>query len=208
MYVAQPYRENRLDIMTQAINSRSFGTIISCNNGRVELTHLPFIATERSQNIKLMAHFARANRHWRILKENPEVTISFVVEDGYISSSWYPSKRETGKAVPTWNYIAIEVRGIAQLIESSHELLHLVEELTKLHESTRPDPWSNSDAPVEYTSTMLKHIVGVDISVTEIVGSWKLGQKKSNADRFGAVSGLMGEANGAGLAASMAQLLE
>lgn len=203
MYVPKPYQEHRQDVLLDAIRARSFGTLISENDGRIELTHIPFAVTEIEGRVHLVAHLARANGHWRTIDESREVVVSFLVDDGYISPSWYPSKAETGKVVPTWNYVAIEARGRPRIIDDACGLLRLVELLTDRHESERSAPWSTDDAPTEFTAALLNHIVGIEIGIETLTGAWKLDQKKKAPDRRGASTGLSHEPRGKSLSMLM-----
>jgi len=128
---------------------------------------------------------------------------SFVLEDAYISPGWYPSKQEGGRVVPTWNYIAVEARGAARLVEEPGEVAAIVDGLTAIHEAGRRPPWSVADAPADYVAGLLKGIVGVALRVDRLTGAWKLDQKKSAADRQGAALALRGEGGNALLAARM-----
>ena len=103
--------------------------------------------------------------------------------------SWYPSKAETGKVVPTWNYQAVHATGTLEITEDPKELLAIVTTLTKRYESGRAKPWAVSDAPADYIAAQLKGIVGFVLHVTKLEGKVKLSQNKSMADRTGVIDG-------------------
>jgi transcriptional regulator len=203
MYVPQPYQESRREVLLAAINARSFGTLITHGHSGINLSHVPFAVDESSEELELICHVARPNKQWHDLAGGAEAVASFLLDDAYISPGWYPTKAETGRAVPTWNYVAIEARGHAELVETGPELLMLVEKLTERHESGRPLPWSTSDAPADFTEALLRGIVGIRLRVRDLSGAWKLDQKKRLVDRVGAADGLTGEPGGANISNRM-----
>ena len=203
MYVPKPYQETRREVLIEAIEARSFGTLITHGQNGIGLSHLPFAVDESSGELELICHVARPNVQWHDLAGGGEAVASFLLDDAYISPGWYPTKAETGRAVPTWNYVAVEARGHAELVETGPELLLLVEKLTKRHESGRSMPWSTSDAPTEFTAGLLRAIVGIRLRVRDLRGAWKLDQKKRPVDRIGAASGLDAEVGGKSIANRM-----
>jgi transcriptional regulator len=203
MYVPEPYQESRREVLVGAINARSFGTLITHGESGIKLSHVPFAVDESSGKLELICHVARPNSQWHDLSGGAEAVASFLLDDAYISPGWYPMKAETGRVVPTWNYVAIEARGRAELVETGPELLLLVEKLTERHESSRPFPWSTSDAPADFTEALLRGIVGIRICVRDLSGAWKLDQKKRAIDRAGAVEGLAIEPGGANISNRM-----
>jgi transcriptional regulator len=206
MYVPKPYEETRHNVLVQAIEARSFGTLITYGANGIALSHVPFVTEQNGDSLFLLAHVARANPQWHDVGEGAEAVASFVLDDAYISPSWYPTKAETGKAVPTWNYVAVEARCSAVLVESGPELFALVEKLTQRHESNRPEPWSTADAPPDFTAALLRAIVGIRLEVKSLKGAWKLDQKKPPMDRSGAALGLRFEQGGQGISELMLSL--
>ncbi|RVU02213.1 FMN-binding negative transcriptional regulator [Novosphingobium umbonatum] len=190
MHVPTVFRENRRDVLVEAMTARSFGALVSTGDRGIALSHLPFICREVDGQVELLAHLHRQNQQVDHLCSGREVVVSFLIDDAYISPGWYPSKQETGRAVPTWNYVAVEARGIPQIVEDKSDLLTFVEAVTARHEAGRETPWSSADAPAEYIDGLLTGIVGVRIKVHELTGAWKLGQNKSASDRKGAAQGL------------------
>jgi transcriptional regulator len=203
MYVPLPYQETRREVMLAAIGVRSFGTLITAGGAGLKVSHVPFALAGDPGAEMLVAHLARSNPQWRDIADGAETVASFLIDDSYISPSWYPSKAETGKVVPTWNYVAVEVRGSASIVEDASELLALVDLLTNRHENGRAEPWSTADAPKDYTDALLRGIVGVRLQIKELTGAWKLDQKKQTADRLGAAEHLASEARSKALAALM-----
>ena len=125
--------------------------------------------------------------------------------EAYVTPAWYPSKREHGKVVPTWNYVLVEARGQARVIEDEAWLRAQIEALTRLRESGRAEPWAVDDAPAPFVGAMLRGIVGVEIAVATLVGKWKVSQNRPAADRRGVAEGLAAEGGPAAMARLVAE---
>ncbi len=138
---------------------------------------------------RLTGHVARANPLWREADGQPVLAL-FQGPQAYVSPSWYPSKAQHGKAVPTWNYTMVQAHGTLRAIEDPQWLRAFVTRLTERHEGRRAMPWHVSDAPVDYVDAMLRAIVGIEIEVTRLEGKFKLSQNRSAEDRTGVVLGL------------------
>ena len=139
---------------------------------------------------KVIAHFARANPHWREIEPESPALLIITGPDAYVTPAWYAAKAEHGKVVPTWNYSAVHLSGLARIHEDPEWLRMAVEELTDEHEHSREEPWHVSDAPSTYIEGQLRGIVGVELLVTKVEGKMKLSQNRSRADREGVVAGL------------------
>jgi transcriptional regulator len=137
----------------------------------------------------LYGHVARANPHWQSLSDG-EVLAIFQGPHAYISPAWYPSKREHGRVVPTWDYIAVHAQGHARVFDDAQSLRKLLDALTQQQESSRPTPWKVSDAPDDYIEDAMRAIVGFELTLTRIEGIWKVSQNRPAADRAGAATGL------------------
>ncbi len=153
----------------------------------------------------LRGHVARANPVWRDTPAGSQVLAVFQGPEAYVSPSWYPSKREHGKAVPTWNYAVVQAQGPLLIHDDPQWLRNFLPQLTAAHEAHRADPWTLDDAPADYIEQMLKAIVGIEIPLTRLVGKWKVSQNRSASDREGVAAGLDAEATPA--AAAMAALV-
>jgi transcriptional regulator len=132
---------------------------------------------------QLRCHVARANPQWRDSDFTKPAIAMFMGPDAYVSPSWYPSKHEHGKAVPTWNYITVCARGRVEVYDDRDALLAHVKELTELHEGAFAEPWQVSDAPADYLERQLKGIVGFRIDIEALEGKKKLSQNRSAEDR-------------------------
>jgi transcriptional regulator len=141
----------------------------------------------------VLAHMAKANPQWKTITPDSPALLICSAPEAYISPSWYESKNEHGRVVPTWNYSAVHLTGTVRVNEDRDWLRDVVTRLTAIHESGRPEPWQPSDAPEQYIEGQLRGIVGLQVSVTRIEGKAKLSQNRSEADRRGVVTGLLGE---------------
>ena len=138
----------------------------------------------------VIAHFAKANPHWREIEDDTPALLIVTGPDAYVSPSWYAAKAEHGKVVPTWNYRAVHLTGTARVHEDPEWLRAAVTDLTDQHEESRDQPWQVGDAPAPYIEGQLQGIVGVELRVTGAEGKAKLSQNRSDADRVGVIDGL------------------
>ena len=203
MYLPAHFEEQRAEILAALMHDHPFATLITLNGGRLNANHLPFEYDPAPAPFgTLRAHVARANPVWQDLAEGVPSLVVFQGEHAYITPSWYPSKDESGKVVPTYNYMVVHAEGPLQVIEDAHWLRALVGRLTTRFEAPRAQPWAVEDAPEDYVESMLRAIVGIEIPVTSLQGKWKLSQNRTAQDMAGVASGLqqVGEAT---LAAAM-----
>jgi transcriptional regulator len=191
MYNPAPFAEKRADVLHDLITRHPLATLITCSPDGPEATHVPMVLhTSVGPNGALRCHVARANPHWKNIEAAGPVLAIFHGPQQYITPSWYPSKQEHGKVVPTWNYVAVHVRGRAKLFEEQAELLEHLRTLTARNEAQFENPWSVSDAPADYVAALSKGIVGIEISIESLEGKWKVSQNRPEADRQGVVAGL------------------
>ncbi|MCW2818496.1 MAG: transcriptional regulator [Marmoricola sp.] len=142
---------------------------------------------------RLLGHLARANDHWRAIRDaGPQAPGLAVVTgpEAYVSPSWYAAKAEQGRVVPTWNYTQVQLVGGVEVHDDPEWLLDLVTRLTQVHEADRPVPWAVGDAPAAYVRGQLRAIVGVELHVERVEAKAKLSQNRSAADVAGVVAGL------------------
>jgi transcriptional regulator len=192
MYMPRHFEERSVEVMHALIGRHPLGTLVAMTPRGLEASHVPFLLEPSAPAPygTLRCHVARANPLWGDLGSTTEVLAIFQGAGSYISPSWYASKREHGKVVPTWNYVTVHAYGAARIVHEAAWLRGLVAELTQRHEEGRAGRWQLDDAPGDYVEKMLGAIVGVEIPVTRMVGSWKLSQNRSAADREGVVAGL------------------
>ena len=194
MYRPPAFREDRLDVLHALISSHRLGTLVTHGADGLEANVVPFtIDASRGALGTLKAHLARANDQLAALREGGEALVLFQGPETYVTPSWYPSKREHGKVVPTWNYILVEARGRPVVVEDAAWLLAQIGELTAVNEGPRPAPWAVSDAPEAFVAAQLKGIFGIEIEIATIQGKWKTSQNRPEADRRGVAEGLAAE---------------
>jgi transcriptional regulator len=140
----------------------------------------------------LRGHVARANPIWREVVPGSEVLAIFQGPEAYVTPSWYPTKAETGKVVPTWNYAVAHAYGILRVVEDSTWVRTQLEALTAHNEAAFAAPWQVSDAPHEYIDKLLGAVVGIEIVITRLVGKWKTSQNQAESNREGVAHGLRG----------------
>ena len=152
---------------------------------------MPFLLdVTRGEHGTLVGHVARANPVWRTFDPDRESVVIFQGADRYITPSWYPSKREHQKVVPTWNYAVVHAHGRPAIVEDVEWLRRHVTEMVDRHEAEQEVPWRVTDAPDDYIAGLLTGIVGIEISIRRLVGKWKTSQNRTIADRNGVLSGL------------------
>jgi transcriptional regulator len=184
MYRPTQFREDRIGVLHGLIRAHPFAQLVTGGTAGLEAD------PANSPNGTLRGHLARANGQLAALRQGSEALVIFQGLQAYVSPSWYPSKGEHGKVVPTWNYVAVHAWGAPRVIDDPAWLLRLVGELTDAHERDRASPWAVSDAPEEFIDGMLKAIVGIEIPIDRIEGKWKVSQNRSEPDRRGVVEGL------------------
>ncbi|GAA4363687.1 FMN-binding negative transcriptional regulator [Kangiella marina] len=192
MHIPSHFKEKDTQKLQQYIQDYSFGLLIIADEGGIEANHVPFQLeiTDDSPNGVLQCHVARKNPIWQRLAEGKRVLAIFQGPNAYVSPSWYPTKAETGRAVPTWNYLAVHAEGVAQITEDPELLLKHLKQLTDQHESKMSTPWSMSDAPEDYTQRLVKSIVGIEIKIETLTGKLKASQNQPEKNRAGVKAGL------------------
>lgn len=191
MYVPKFNQQNDIEVLRSLIKSRPLGAWTTIANGDIEVNHIPFILHEdRGEFGTLVGHVARSNTVWKNFSEDKNSVIVFQGEQAYITPSWYPSKHQHGKVVPTWNYMVVHAEGIPKLICEGDRLLEHLNELTNTHEAEQALPWKVSDAPQEFINKLRQAIVGIEVPIRKLTGKWKLGQNRPAADQLGIISGL------------------
>jgi len=194
MYIPEHFAETRVDVLHDLVRRHPLGTLVALTPEGLDANHIPFDLDPAPVPFgTLRGHVARANSFWRKVSPDSEVLAIFQGPDAYIRPDWYPTKRETGKVAPTWNYAVVHAYGPLRVIEDRTRLRELVERLTDHHERERPDPWKVTDAPEDYVEARLGEIVGIEIPITRLIGKWKTSQNRGPADRDGVIAGLLQE---------------
>ena len=190
MYVPKQFREERPEVLTAAMQDIQLASLVSYFEQDYHVTHLPMVARSGDDGLVLESHVARANPHWKALREPHHSIAIFQGPQAYVSPSWYASKREHQKVVPTWNYIAVHASGSLEAIEDGDWIMRHLNDLTDANEKRREHPWKMDDAPSDYIEGMVRAIVGLRLRVSHVVGSWKMIQHRPQSDRQGVIDGL------------------
>ena len=195
MYVPQHFSESDTSKLQQTIREYGLGLLIVADSAGIDANHVPFyLKCEQGNELgTLQCHVARSNPVWQRLLAGASALVVFQGPDAYVSPSWYPSKAENGRAVPTWNYLAVHAEGCVRVIEDAGWLKQHVRNLTDQHESGRPKPWSVDDAPTDYTERMLQAVVGLEISIQKLTGKLKASQNQPERNKAGVIAGLSAE---------------
>lgn len=190
MHVPAAFREDDLDRLRAIMREARLCQFITATAEGPIATPLPmFLDPHEGPYGVLYGHLARSNPQWQVPVIG-EALASFMGSDAYISAGWYPSKRQHGKVVPTWNYEAVQAYGPVEFFENAARLLEAVTKLTDLHESFQPERWRVSDALEAFTDAQLRGIVGVRLPIVRLIGKRKMSQNRSIEDRRGVVEAL------------------
>jgi len=204
MYRPPAFREDSLEAQHALIRERPLGLLVTAGRLGIVADPVPFVVDEQTGEFgTLRAHLSRANPQHRALTEAEECLVVFQGPESYITPSWYETKRETGKVVPTWNYVAVHAWGRPRVIEDEAWIRAQIDALTDLMEGRRPRPWAVSDAPEPFVESQIKGIFGVEIPILRIEGKWKASQNRPEGDRVGVAEGLRSES-----ADAMAEVVE
>jgi transcriptional regulator len=190
MYVPPHFAEQRPEVLHQFIHDYPFATVITVTADGIAASHVPLVLhREPGTPAVLRGHFSRANPQARDRTAARALAI-FHGPEAYVSPAWYPSKQESGKVVPTWNFIVVHAEGPFHFVDDRDFLEQHLRSLTDAHERARPTPWEIEDAPRDYIDSAMKGIVAFEIAIERLEGKWKLSQNRSAADRAGVVAGL------------------
>jgi len=200
MFVPDHFRVDDVKEMHALMRGRPFAALVSAGASGLYGSHLPTVLKDEGEFGVIECHLARANPHWRDLAAGGEAMMIFQGPDGYITPNWYPTKAETGKVVPTWNYAIVHAYGRPEVHDDREWLKRHVGELTAQQETSEARPWKLSDAPDSYIDVMTRGIVGFRFAITRLQGKWKMSQNRENPDWEGVVRGLTARATGDDLA--------
>lgn len=190
MYVPPAFREDDIERIRAIISAARLAHLVTATADGPVITPLPLLLDEtEGGNGVLYGHVAKGNPHWRAQGLGESVAV-FMGPDAYVTPSWYATKQETGKVVPTWNYVTVHAHGAVEFFDDTERLMDVVTRLTKLHEGARARPWAVGDAPPDYLAAQLRGIVGLRMPVTRFEGKVKMSQNRSEPDRRGVATGL------------------
>lgn len=206
MYTPEAFKETRQAVLYDLIREFPLATLILTNLGEVVVNHLPMVLRPNTASRgALVGHVPRTNSVWELMNGEARAVAVFQGANAYITPSWYPSKHEHGRAVPTWNYAVVHVRGIPRAIDDAGWVLAHLEELTDTLESSQELPWKVSDAPQDFTRRMVGQLIGIEMPIDSIEGKWKVSQNRPHADQAGVIAGL--KFRGGADSISMAELV-
>lgn len=191
MYLPSHFREDDLGAMHGLIRAFPLGLLISVGEGGIVANPVPFVLDAATgEKGTLRCHVARANPQWKELQTAAECLVVFQGPQAYITPSWYATKRESGKVVPTWNYATVHAWGQPRVMDDADWLARQINALTDQQEASRAAPWKVDDAPAPFVAAQIRGIVGIEIPISRIEGKWKVSQNRPEADRAGVVAGL------------------
>lgn len=189
MYIPAPHAETDPDTLFAFLAANPLGALVTTGaNGELVASHIPWVIhPDVGVHGTLRGHLARANSghtaHLDVAAvQTMPALVLFTGADAYISPTWYASKREHGKVVPTWNYVAVHVYGTARFTSDEEFLARHLEQLVATHEAARPPSWSIRDAPADYIERQMRAIVGVEVAIGRIEGKWKMSQNRPMQD--------------------------
>ena len=194
MYQPAHFREDDLATQHALIRAHPLGWLVTLGSTGLNGNAVPFVLDSSAGKYgTLRCHVARPNPVWKDFDASQDALVIFSGIERYITPSWYATKRENGKVVPTWNYAAVHAYGPIQVHDDAEWLRRNVTDLTNMQEGRRAEPWLVTDAPDTYVAAQLRGIVGLEIPIGRIEGKWKVSQNRVDADRDGVIAGLRAE---------------
>jgi transcriptional regulator len=190
MYIPRANQEDRVPVLHKLMEDQPLASLITMGSSGLFASHIPMVLEQNGALGLLKCHVSRANTQWRDHSPTVQALAIFSGPQHYITPTWYPEKQETGKVVPTWNYVVVHAYGFLKVIEDSEWLRAHLKKLTSIHEAASPVPWKIGDAPADYISSQMKGIVGMEMTIDRLEGKWKLSQNRSERDRDAVASGL------------------
>ena len=199
MYIPKHFEETRVEVLHELIRAHPLAALVINTQDGLDANHIPFeINPEPAPFGALRGHVARSNPVWRQVSPDVQALAIFQGPNTYVSPSWYPSRQETGKVVPTWNYAVVHAYGRLRVIEDRMWLRRLVERLTNEHERAVQNPWSPSEAPANFIDEQLNAIVGLEMPIERMIGKWKVSQNRLQQDQGAVIEALRQEDSEAG----------
>ena len=195
MYVPPAFKDDEVESIRATIRGARLASLVTATAEGPVATPLPlFLDETEGEHGTLYGHLAKANPQWRLPPIGEALAI-FTGPEAYVTPSWYATKQETGKVVPTWNYVAVHAYGPVEFFQEPERLLDVVTRLTNKHEGLRAKPWAVGDAPADFIAAQLRGIVGIRIPVVRLEGKRKMSQNRPESDRVGVAAGLAASEN-------------
>jgi transcriptional regulator len=191
MYIPKQFEEPKVDVMHALIRAQPLATLVTLSSGGLNANHIPLHLSESPAPFgTLQGHVARANPMLSDLTNNVESLAVFHGPNAYITPSWYATKKETGKVVPTWNYAVVHAYGFLRVVDNAAWLRAQLEDLTTHNEASFSQPWAVSDAPHEHIEKIMASIVGIEMVIKKLSGKWKVSQNQPEQNQASVVAGL------------------
>ena len=191
MHIPSIFVEESLENILDFIAANPLATLIAQTNNGIEACHIPlFWYDNDSQHGCLYGHFGIKNSIYQDALEDTSWLIIFHDSGHYISPNWYPTKSQTHKEVPTWNYQSVHIQSKIELIEDTDELKWILETMTAQQEVVSDNPWSLEDAPAAYIDAMCRGIISFKLTIDSIQAQFKLSQNKTAENIAGVIKGL------------------
>ncbi len=207
MYIPPQFEQPDIEAMQELIRNRPLATLVTFGSDGINANHIPLHLSPTPEPFGVLrGHIARANPLWRDLASDVETLAIFHGPDAYISPSWYATKQEAGKVVPTWNYTVVHAYGSLCIIDDAVWVLTQLEALTQQNEAAFPEPWAVSDAPEDFTEKLIEAVIGIEMVITRLIGKWKVSQNQPTQNQRSVIQGLNG--SGQSEAVAMAALVD
>lgn len=209
MYIQKHFEATDPAVLQALMREHPLATWVTQGDGELIVNHVPLLLhAGEGPHGTLRGHLPRANSASTAFSRTVNSVFVFHGVQAYITPSWYASKQEHGKVVPTWNYAVVHAHGMPRIIEDKTWLLAHLQALTDEHESGRDLPWKVTDAPPDFIDRTMDALVGIEIPIARLEGKWKVSQNRGEADRRGVIAGLRGATGGGDASRDMAALVE
>ncbi|ASF46156.1 FMN-binding negative transcriptional regulator [Methylovulum psychrotolerans] len=193
MYQPTQFVQPSIAVMHELMRQRPLATLVTLASDGLNANLIPLHLSDAPTPFgTLRGHVARANPLWTDINPAVEVLAVFHGPDAYISPSWYATKQDTGRVVPTWNYTVVQAYGHLQVIDDAQWLRAQLAALTDHNEAGFAEPWAVADAPPEFTEQLLAAIVGIELVITRLSGKWKVSQNQPAVNQASVMAGLQG----------------
>jgi transcriptional regulator len=191
MYIPPQFEQPDVNVMHELIRTRSLATLVTMGSEGIDANHIPLhLSVSPKPHGVLRGHVARSNPLWNDLDSAIDALAIFHGPDAYISPSWYATKQEAGKVVPTWNYTVVHAYGSLRIIDDAGWVRTQLEALTTQNEAGFPHPWKLSDAPEDFTEKLIGAVVGIEMVITRLTGKWKVSQNQPLQNQLSVIHGL------------------
>jgi transcriptional regulator len=191
MYIPPQFEQPDVDVMHKLIRNRSLATLVTLGSDGLNANHIPLHLSPTPKPFGVLrGHVARSNPIWNDLDSSIDALAIFHGPDAYISPSWYATKQEAGKVVPTWNYTVVHAYGSLRIIDDAGWVRTQLEALTTQNEAGFTHPWKVSDAPEDFTEKLIGAVVGIEMVITRLTGKWKVSQNQPLQNQLSVIQGL------------------